>query len=277
MVEVPTHLLNDGVAIPQIGFGVFQISPEETVRAVGTALEAGYRLIDTASVYGNERGVGKALAQAGVPRSEIFVVTKVWNDDQGYDSTLRAFDESLGRLGLDYVDLYLIHWPRPRLDRYVDTWRAMEKLRSQGRIRSIGVSNFEPEQIDRLLAECEVPPSVNQVELRPGLAQAPLRQYHGEHGIVTQAWSPIGRGQGLLTHPDVVAVARAHDRTPAQVVLRWHVQLGVVPLPRSAQAGRIRSNLEVFDFSLTEVELARLTNIATPALEPDPRQLMDLS
>ncbi len=278
MTPTPTVTLNDGVSSPQIGFGVFLIPPDEVVEPVRTAIEAGYRLIDTASAYQNEEGVGKAIAESGVPREEIFLVTKVWNDDQGYDSTLRAFDASLKRLGLEYVDMYLIHWPRPRLNLYVETWRALERLRGDGLIRSIGVSNFAPEQLTRLMDECSMKPSVNQVELHPGYPQRELRAFQDAHGIVTQAWSPIGRGQGLLERPAVTAVADKHGRTAAQVVLRWHIQLGVVPLPKSVTPSRIRGNLDVFDFELTDADMAQLNGIGSDyRVGPDPATIFDIS
>ncbi len=277
MTQVPTVTLNDGVTMPQLGFGVFLISPDDVVEPVRTAIEAGYRMIDTASAYQNEEGVGKAIAQAGVPREELFVITKVWNDDQGYDRTMRAFEASLQRLGLEYVDMYLIHWPRPRLNLYVETWQAMERLRSDGVIRSVGVSNFAPEQLTRLMSEGTVKPTVNQVECYPGFPQDDLRAFHAEHGIVTQAWSPIGRGQGLLERPEVTEMAAKHGRTPAQVVLRWHIQLGVVPLPKSVRPDRIRDNLAVFDFALDEADMTRLSAITGYRVGPDPATIFDIS
>ncbi|GAB3274509.1 aldo/keto reductase [Parasphingorhabdus pacifica] len=278
MAQIPTVTLNDGVALPRVGFGVFQVSPEEATEAVSTALDAGYRTFDTASVYGNEEGVGKAIVSSEVARSDIFLITKVWNDDQGYDETLRACEASLERLGVEYVDQYLIHWPRPKLDRYVDTWKALVRLVSDGRVRSIGVSNFAPENIRRLVDETGVVPAVNQVELHPGFPQTELRSFHEGLGITTQAWSPLGRGQGFLGHPVVGAIARAHDRTPAQVALRWHVQLGVVALPKSVTPERIRSNIGIFDFELTEPEMAQLTDIGTDfRVGPDPALFFDMS
>ncbi|ASU80274.1 aldo/keto reductase [Actinopolyspora erythraea] len=278
MTQVSSLTLNDGNSIPPIGLGVFQIPDERTADVVGTAVEAGYRLIDTAAVYGNELGVGKGLADSGVAREEISVVTKVWNDDQGYDETLRAFETSAGLLGLEYVDLYLIHWPRPRLDRYVATWRALEKLKADGRVGSIGVSNFGREEITRLLDECDVPPAVNQIELHPGLPRTELREFHAQHGIATQAWSPLGRGQGFLEHPAITEIARDHGRTPAQVVLRWHSQLGVVPLPKSVSPTRLRGNLDIFGFQLSGAEMDRLTEIGTDfRVGPDPALFFDVS
>nr|WP_221308907.1 aldo/keto reductase [Nocardiopsis mwathae] len=270
--------LNDGTAMPRLGLGVFQAGVDEAAAAVRTALLAGYRMVDTAAVYGNEAGVGRGIADSGVPREDVFVVTKVWNDDQGYDATLRAFDASAARLGLDHVDQYLIHWPRPRLDLYPETWRALCRLRAEGRVRSIGVSNFAPEHIDRLIAESGTAPAVNQIELHPGLHQGGLRAYHASRGIATQAWSPLGRGQGFLSHRAVAAVAEAHGRTPAQVVLRWHLQMGVVPLPKSVTPERIRGNLDVFGFELDATEMDLITGVGDGYhVGPDPSLLFDIS
>ncbi|GHA76641.1 oxidoreductase [Streptomyces termitum] len=256
--KVPSVLLNNGVAMPQLGFGVWQVPDDEAEKAVATALEAGYRSIDTAAIYENERGTGRALAASGLPREELFVTTKLWNSEQGYDSTLRAFDASLELLGLDHVDLYLIHWPVPAKDAYVDTYRALEKILADGRARAIGVSNFLPEHLERLTGETSVVPAVNQIELHPQLAQAGSRAVHAELGIATEAWSPLGQGRGLLDVPALVAVARKHDRTPAQVVLRWHLQLGNVVIPKSVTPSRIRENIDVFDFELDAEDLAAI-------------------
>lgn len=256
--KVPSVLLNNGVAMPQLGFGVWQVPDDEAEKAVATALEAGYRSIDTAAIYENERGTGRALAASGLPREELFVTTKLWNSEQGYDSTLRAFDASLELLGLDHVDLYLIHWPVPAKDAYVDTYRALEKILADGRARAIGVSNFLPEHLERLTGETSVVPAVNQIELHPQLAQAQSRAVHAELGIATEAWSPLGQGRGLLDVPALVAVARKHDRTPAQVVLRWHLQLGNVVIPKSVTPSRIQENIDVFDFELDAEDLAAI-------------------
>ncbi|MFF8673581.1 aldo/keto reductase [Streptomyces sp. NPDC015242] len=245
--------------MPQLGFGVWQVPDDEAETAVTTALEAGYRSIDTAAIYGNEEGTGKAIAASGLPREELFVTTKLWNADQGYDSTLRAFDTSLEKLGLDYVDLYLIHWPTPERGLYVDTYKAFEKLHADGRIKAIGVSNFLPEHLEKLTGETSVVPAVNQIELHPHLQQQDAREYHAEHGIATEAWSPLGQGKGLLEVPAIVAIARKHDRTPAQVVLRWHIQLGNVVIPKSVTPSRIKENIEVFDFSLDTEDLAAIS------------------
>ena len=272
MTNAPLTRLNNGVEIPQLGFGVFQIPPDEVVEPVLSAIESGYRLIDTAAAYGNEEGVGKAIAEAGVPREELFLTTKLWNTDHGHDEALRAFDTSLGKLGVDSVDLYLIHWPLPSRGRYVETWQALEKIYADGRARAIGVSNFTEPHLRRLLAESGVVPAVNQIELHPRFNQADLRAFHAEHSIVTEAWSPIGQGQGLLQDPVVTGIAQAVDRTPAQVVLRWHLQLGNVAIPKSTHAERIRANIEVFDFELTAAQMGELSGMAGSRLGPDPEQ-----
>ncbi|MFI8214740.1 aldo/keto reductase [Streptomyces sp. NPDC085932] len=262
--------------MPQLGFGVWQVPDDEAETAVATALEAGYRSIDTAAIYGNEKGTGKAIAASGVPREELFVTTKLWNADQGYDSTLRAFDTSLDRLGLDYVDLYLIHWPTPERGLYIDTYKAFEKLHADGRIKAIGVSNFLPEHLEKLIAETSVVPAVNQIELHPHLQQHDAREYHAEQGIATEAWSPLGQGKGLLEVPAIVAIARKHDRTPAQVVLRWHIQLGNVVIPKSVTPSRIEENIAVFDFSLDAEDLAAISALNEDRrLGPDPAEFND--
>ncbi|MEU8529489.1 MULTISPECIES: aldo/keto reductase [Streptomyces] len=244
--------------MPQLGFGVWQVPDDEATRAVTTALEAGYRSIDTAAIYENETGTGRALAESGIAREDLFVTTKLWNSEQGHDSTLRAFDASLGRLGLDYVDLYLIHWPVPAKDAYVDTYLAFEKILADGRARAIGVSNFLPEHLERLIGETSVVPAVNQIELHPQLQQRASREAHAAHGIATEAWSPLGQGRGLLEVPAVVAIAQKHGRTPAQVVLRWHLQTGNVVIPKSVTPSRIQENIDVFDFELDAEDLAAI-------------------
>ncbi|MFI9029487.1 aldo/keto reductase [Streptomyces sp. NPDC053560] len=256
--SIPNVTLNNGVAMPQLGFGVFQVPDDETTAAVTSALEAGYRSIDTAAVYGNETGVGRALASSGIAREDLFVTTKLWNDDQGYDATLAAFDASLAKLGLDHVDLYLIHWPTPARDRYLDTWRAFEKLLADGRTRAIGVSNFQPAHLQRLLDASGIVPVVNQIELHPGLQQSELRAFHAEHGIATEAWSPLAQG-ALLKDEAITAIAERHGKTPAQVVLRWHLQIGNVVIPKSVTPARIRENLDVFDFALSDADIDAIT------------------
>jgi diketogulonate reductase-like aldo/keto reductase len=255
--SVPTLTLNNGVTIPQLGYGVFQVPDEDTAAAVTAALEAGYRSIDTAAIYGNEAGVGKAIADSGIAREDLFVTTKLWNSEQGYDATLRAFDESLAKLGLDHVDLYLIHWPTPARDLYLDTWRAFERLAADGRIRAAGVSNFQPAHLRRLLEHSSLVPAVNQIELHPGLQQAELRALHAELGIATEAWSPLAQG-AVLGEEAIVSLAERHGRTPAQIVLRWHLQLGNVVIPKSVTPARIAENIDVFGFSLTDEEMASL-------------------
>ena len=257
---VPALPLNDGRSIPQLGLGVWQVPDAAVTPLVVTALAAGYRSIDTATLYGNERGVGRALARAAVPRAELFVTTKLWNDAHGHDAALRAFDESLARLALDHVDLYLIHWPAPREDRYVETWRALVRLRDEGRARSIGVSNFTAAQLERVVGDTGVVPAVNQVELHPRFQQRALRAVHRALGIVTEAWSPLAQG-GLLRDATIAAVARKHGRTPAQVILRWHVQQEIVAIPKTAHAARLRENLAVFDFTLDGDDLRRLARL----------------
>ncbi|MFI6288986.1 aldo/keto reductase [Streptomyces sp. NPDC051018] len=271
MSKVPSLTLNNGLRMPQLGFGVWQVPDDEAATAVATALEAGYRSIDTAAVYENEAGTGRAVAASGIPREDLFVTTKLWNDSQGYDKTLRAFDASLTRLGLDYVDLYLIHWPRPSKDLYADSYRAFEKLLADGRAKAIGVSNFLPEHLERLIGASSVVPAVNQIELHPQLQQRELREIHARHGITTEAWSPLGQGKGLLEAPTVVAVARKHGRSPAQVVLRWHLQLGHVAIPKSVTPSRIRENIDVFDFELDADDLAAFAALDEgKRLGPDP-------
>ena len=277
MPPIPALTLNNGHAIPQLGFGVFQVPPDQVIEPVETALEAGYRLIDTAAAYGNEDGVGKALANSGIDRDELFVTTKLWNADHGFDSALRAFDTSLSKLGLDVVDLYLIHWPTPGRGDFVETWKALEKIYAEGRARSIGVSNFTIHHLNRLRSEATVVPAVNQIELHPRFPQDELRAYHREHQIATEAWSPIGQGQGLLDDPTVKTVADAHGKSPAQVVLRWHLQLGGsghVVIPKSVTPQRIRENLEVFDFELDDGEMAVLSSLSggehAGRIGPDP-------
>jgi diketogulonate reductase-like aldo/keto reductase len=263
MPAVPSLAMNNGIQIPQLGFGVFLIPAEETEKAVSEALSAGYRLIDTAQGYRNEEGVGAAMASAGIQRDELFITTKLTNSEQGYDKALRAFDESMNKLGIDVLDLFLIHWPQPMFDQYVETWQAFERLLADGRVLSIGVSNFEIEHLERLLAETDVTPAVNQVELHPEFPQEELREFHAEHGILTESWGPLGQGKGLLENPHIVDVARRSARTPGQVVLRWHIQLGNVVIPKSVNPGRIRENIDIFDFELDESDMQAIEQVRT--------------
>lgn len=271
MSKVPPIILNNGVEMPQLGFGVWQVPDAEAEKAVATALEAGYRSIDTAAIYGNEEGTGKAVAASGIAREKLFVTTKLWNADHGYDAALRAFDASLDKLGLDYLDLYLIHWPLPSKDSYVDTYKALEKIYADGRAKAIGVSNFLPEHLERLLGETSIIPAVNQIELHPHLQQRAAREFHAEQGIATEAWSPLGQGKGLLEVPAIVAIAQKHGRTPAQIVLRWHVQLGNVVIPKSVTPSRIVENIAVFDFELDVEDIAAISALNEDRrLGPDP-------
>ncbi|MGX1679552.1 aldo/keto reductase [Streptomyces althioticus] len=270
MTSIPQHTLNDGTVIPALGLGTWPMDDAEAERAVTTALEAGYRLIDTAANYRNETGVGRAVAGAGFPREEIVVTTKLPGRHHGYEETLASFEESRARLGLEYVDLYLIHWPLPRVDRYVDSWRAMIKLREDGLVRSIGVSNFTPAHIGRLEKETGVLPSVNQVELHPFFPQDELRAHHADKGVLIESWSPLGRGSQLLDDLAVAAVADAHGVTPAQAVLRWHLQLGALPVPKSSDPGRQRANLDVFGFELDEAQMRTISDRAHRRIGGDP-------
>jgi 2,5-diketo-D-gluconate reductase A len=263
MSAMPSLVMKNGIQIPQLGFGVFLIPPEETEKAVSEALSAGYRLIDTAQGYRNEEGVGAAIASAGIQRDELVITTKLINSEQGYDKALRAFDESMNKLGLDVLDLFLIHWPQPMFDQYVETWRAFERLLADGRVSSIGVSNFEIEHLERLLAETDVVPAVNQVELHPEFPQEELREFHAEHGILTESWGPLGQGKGLLENPHILDVARRKGRTPGQVVLRWHIQLGNVVIPKSVNPDRIRENIDIFDFELDEADMRAIEQVRT--------------
>ncbi|GHE46055.1 aldo/keto reductase [Streptomyces thermocarboxydus] len=270
MTSIPQHTLNDGTTIPAIGLGTWPMDDAEAERAVTTALHAGYRLIDTAANYRNETGVGRAVAGAGVPREEIVVTTKLPGRHHGYEETLASFEESRARLGLEYVDLYLIHWPLPRVGKYVDSWKAMVKLREDGLVRSIGVSNFTPAHIERLEKETGVLPSVNQVELHPFFPQEELRAHHADKGVLVESWSPLGRGSQLLDDLAVAAVADAHGVTPAQAVLRWHVQLGAVPVPKSSDPARQRANLDVFGFALDDAQMRTLSDRAHRRIGGDP-------
>ena len=258
--------LDGGVRMPQFGLGVFQTPPETTAEVVRKAVSLGYRLIDTAAMYRNEEGVGAALAG----RDDVFVTTKLSNADHGFDQTLRACEASLGRLGRA-IDLYLIHWPRPRANRYVESWRALVRLKAEGRVRSIGVSNFNSDHIERIIADTGVTPSVNQIELHPSLQQKTLRAFHEAHGIRTESWSPLGRG-AALADPVFVAIARKHGKTPAQAVIRWHLDSGLIVIPKSVRAERLKENIGVFDFSLDADDMRRIRALDLPdgRMGPDP-------
>lgn len=255
----PVELLNDGHTIPQLGFGVFKVDPDETERIVSTALEVGYRHIDTAAVYGNEEGVGRAIAASGIPREELFITTKLWNSEQGTESAHRAIDLSLEKLGLDHVDLYLIHWPRPDLDRYLETWLALEQIRDAGKTTSIGVSNFHVPHLEKLAAGSSTVPAVNQIELHPTFQQRELRAYGAEHGIAIESWGPLGQGKyDLFGLAPIQDAAAAHGVTPAQVVIRWHLQSGIIVFPKSNSAERMKENFDVFGFELSDEQMAAI-------------------
>jgi 2,5-diketo-D-gluconate reductase A len=267
---LPRRPLRGGETIPQLGFGVFQVPPEVTEEAVAMALEAGYRHIDTAAAYRNEAEVGLAVRASGLDRGEVFITTKCWNDEQGREESRRAFDRSLSRLEVDYVDLYLIHWPVPAHDKYVETWQAFIELQSQGLVRSIGVSNFQPAHLERIIAETGVTPTVNQIELHPLLQQPGLRQEHADLGIATEAWSPLAQGE-VLDNETITEIAEAHEKTPGQVVIRWHLQLGNIVIPKSVTPERIVENFDVFDFHLTEAEMEQIKALdAGHRTGPDP-------
>ena len=263
MTQYPTLTLNNGVTIPQLGLGVWQAKDgEEVESAVRAALKCGYRLIDTAAVYGNEQGVGKAVAESGIPREELFITTKVWNADQGYKNTLQAFDASLKRLGLDYVDLYLIHWPVPAKDQYVDTWKALEQIYKDGRAKSIGVSNFKPHHIDKLLESAEIIPAVNQIELHPNLPQQETREACDKHGIIVESYSPLGGSNShLFDNQTLIDIGAKYDKTPAQVILRWHIQNNFVVIPKSVHTERIEQNFDIFDFELDDNDMAVIATL----------------
>ncbi|MCD7060234.1 aldo/keto reductase [Pelagibacterium xiamenense] len=277
MTQQPLIELNDGNTIPQIGLGVWRTEDADTPRVIAEAIAAGYRHIDTAQAYGNEEGVGRAVREAAVPREELFITTKERTSHQGYDSTMRSFDESMGRLGLDYLDLFLIHWPVPMHDRYVDTWKAFVELQKQGRVRSIGVSNFLPEHIERLAAETGVLPAVNQLELHPYYQQRDVRDFHTRHNVAIQSYSPLGSG-AVLADAEIGAIAAAHGKSIAQVIIRWHVQQGLIVLPKSVTPSRIRENIAVFDFELSSEEMARIGALdsADGKTLPEPAEMSNL-
>jgi 2,5-diketo-D-gluconate reductase A len=258
--HVPQITLRDDVEIPQLGFGVFQIPPADTVEAVTRALDTGYRHIDTAAAYENEAEVGEAIHNSGLKREEVFVTTKCFNNDQGYEQARRALEQSLERLGFDHVDLYLIHWPVPSRNLYVDTWKAFIEAQKEGLVRSIGVSNFQPDHLQRIIDETGVTPSVNQVELHPQLQQPELRQVHSSLGIATEAWSPLAQG-AVLKDSTITSIAEAHDRKPGQVVLRWHLQIGNIVIPKSVTPERIEQNFSLFDFELSSDEMRQIEEL----------------
>ena len=260
MGDVPNLTLNDGNTIPQFGLGVWQVPNSKTAAIIRTAIEAGYRSVDTATLYRNESGVGDAVAAGDVPRSDLFITTKLWGSDQGYDAALRGFDESMRRLRLEYLDLYLIHWPPRTGTAYVDTWKAFEKLKADGRVRSIGVSNFHISHLRRLADETETVPSVNQIELHPRRPQEQLREFHAAHGILTESYSPLDQGRAVRDRT-IGAIAQKYARTPAQIILRWHIQLGLRVIPKSVTADRIRENIDIFNFELAEDDLRAISEL----------------
>ena len=272
MNQAPTVTLANGALMPALGLGTSPMGDEETAVAVVAALRAGYRLVDTAENYGNERGVGRGIRASGVDRGEVFVTTKFDRKRHGYDEAQEAFANSAERLGLERIDLFLIHWPNPKQDRYVDAWRGMLKLLEDGKVGAVGVSNFKPAHIERLLDATGVVPHVNQVQLDPRIGRAEERSYHAAHGIVTESWSPIGAGGDLLADPTIGDIARRHAKTPAQVVLRWHVQLGLVPIPKSSNRERLAENIDVFDFELSSKdmnEIGALDRLGEGAVDSD--------
>jgi 2,5-diketo-D-gluconate reductase A len=271
MTTHPTVRLNDGVAMPQLGLGVWQTPPDEAAGVVEAAIRAGYRSVDTAAVYRNERGVGEGLRAAGEAGADVFLTTKLWNDDQGYDAALKAFDKSLERLGRETIDLYLIHWPSPQRELYLDSWRALVRLKEEGRATSIGVSNFQPEHLERIIGETGVTPAVNQVELHPRFQQTALRAAHAKLGVATESWSPLGQGR-LLAEPAIAAIAKKHGKTPAQVVIRWHLDSGLIVIPKTVNHARLAENIAVFDFKLDAGDLAEIGKLDDTGgrIGPDP-------
>ena len=264
---------NDGNSIPQLGYGVWQIEDNGAADAVGTALETGYRHVDTASIYGNEAGVGRGIAASPVPREDIFLTTKLWNSDQGYEKAIAALDASLERLGTDYVDLYLIHWAMPQQGTYLDSWRALVELKKQGKVRSIGVSNFPQAQLREIIADTSVTPAIHQIELHPYFSQEELRKVHEELGIVTEAWSPLGQGGELLNDPVIVEIAGKHGVSPAQVVLAWHLAKGIVAIPKSVTPSRIADNFAAANITLDAADIAAIDGLtrADGRMGPDPQ------
>jgi 2,5-diketo-D-gluconate reductase A len=270
MIKIPEAKLNDGRMIPRLGMGTWKIPDGDAPGIVADGISAGYRLVDTASEYKNEPGVGAGLRDSGVSPGELFVTTKVWNAHQGFERTIRACEDSLKAMGIGYLDLYLIHWPAPSQDRYVDTWRALIELRGRGLARSIGVSNFTEAHLERIIGETGVVPAVNQIELNPQLPQRRMRAYHEAHGIVTESWSPLARGQ-MLGNPGIVELARRYSKKPSQIILRWHIESGLVVIPKSTSPARLRENMEIFDFSLDAEAMAVIASLDEGRrLGPDP-------
>lgn len=267
MTDRPTLVLNDGRQAPQLGLGVWQVADDEAAAIVAAAVQAGYRSVDTAAIYGNEAGVGRGLANA----SDVFLTTKLWNDSQGFDRALRAFEKSLQRLGRESVDLYLIHWPAPSQNLYLESWKALVRLREEGRAKSIGVSNFNVDHLERIIGETGVVPAVNQIELHPRFQQTTLRDFHARHGIVTESWSPLGQGK-LLEDPAIAKIAAKHGKTAAQVIIRWHLDSGLMVIPKSANPSRIAQNIDVFDFSLDAEDLSAIASLDDPSgrIGPNP-------
>ncbi|HEX9225537.1 MAG TPA: aldo/keto reductase [Arthrobacter sp.] len=275
MTLSPVLTFNDGNTIPQLGYGVWQVEDDVAEKVVVQAFEAGFRHIDTAKIYGNEAGVGRAIERSGLSAADIFITTKLWNADQGYESTLKAFEESMERLGLETLDLYLIHWMQPKQDKYVDTWKALIELQKQGRVKTIGVSNFTKEGLQRLIDETGVVPAINQVELHPFFNQADLREFNASKGILTQAWSPLGQGGELLESPVIAQIAAKHSATPAQVVIAWHLAIGNVVIPKSVTESRIRENYAALEVSLDETDVQAINGLDKSAegagrIGPDP-------
>jgi 2,5-diketo-D-gluconate reductase A len=272
LAENPRIQLNNGQLIPQLGLGVYKVQQDVAVDVVRTAIDLGYRRVDTAALYDNEVEVGAAIRTSGLDREDLFVTTKIWNDRHGFSEATEAIDEALSRLNVDYIDMLLIHWPCPKQNKFVETWSALEKSLETGKIRGIGVSNFHPEHLDRLIAETQVVPALNQVELHPGLSQTEIRRYDADHGIATEAWSPIARGK-LNEHPSIQSISAAHQKTPAQVILRWHIQLGNLVIPKSTNPERLAENLDVFDFELNQSEMDAILALENgERIGPDPRE-----
>jgi len=279
MHDTPALPLNDGKTIPQLGFGVWRLEEEDAPRVIGAAIDAGYRHIDTAQGYDNEAGVGRAIAETSVPREELFITSKLRTGHQGYDSALRSLDESLGRLKLDYLDLFLIHWPAPKHDRYAETWKALVEAQKQGKVRSIGVSNFLPEHIQRIIDETGVVPVVNQVELHPAYQQRDIREWHRQRDIQIECYSPLGgQDSKLLDNPDIEEIAKKHGKSPAQVIIRWHLQQNLVVIPKSSKPERAAENFDVWDFTLTSEDVQRIDKLDRPDGKtlPTPEENNDL-